>query len=805
MTQQPEDTQLEKYVITDEWGQTFYIHCKVLYEEITEEFLFNNYHIRKAPHRKESKLGLLPVMHKIKNNTPSKVVKKLPPKRRITAINVTRKNARRKESAVLSTQAAPSPTGRRNMRSRKNSVFRCLDEMDMRGTPHSKFNIKARNAFQEAEAESLIRNQKYFVPVALCVKTKNSSYSSADKLLLALIYLLYTNQNLYRNDIQNLIYSYSEFMSEVMLLTHIISPPPMTEYEVDVGVAKVDYAEGSLTEFRVQDDSTQMQLFALLSVECVVTMWTALLLDMRVILYVENTNDYFFAIKGLSQLMFPLRWQYSKGIAPEPSLLLQPVPYVYGVMKTLFPNKNEIFRCLIEEDVPYIFLDVNDSTISLSSSDILPQFPGEFSLTEKLQEIFSDLDQSELLKLSEKKQVELSRRVRTAFLSELTPYVRDIEKVTKRAKTSNYFVFASAFIENFERQNPQPGQRDFLKTLVQSQSFAVLFDELFTQVEGNYSRFEAMKLRDAIVLEKPVKVGLLSSQAVVLSRVSRLAEVASKENSKHRVNPNDSFFAILDRVKVDWINEIFRMQRTMEKVKEKTNRRGSDEILSASSNASLHNLASPENPPPVRNAARHCQFKEKDSWLRRGIFKSATIYMRGAKQMRLSKPRIGILFYGPKGILSFCQELFSLSNDRKNAFSLVQDIKPFLDRLRSEHTTKKSQSVIESANPIKQIPNESVHSTPQLRTHSGLLSALIDSKSLAKLNFKSASTGQLMSFSSVNSCQFFLFCAMYYTKYYENPYEIIKVKLLCDWLVLFGSIQAAQAQNIHRLPALSAL
>jgi hypothetical protein len=762
LTQQPEEAQLEKYVITDEWGQTFYIHCKVLYEEISEEFLFNNYHIRKAPHRKESKGGLLPFIYKMRNNNPSKVIKKTLPKRRITTINLTKKNARRKESALLNVQRVASPVMRRVKKERKNSLFKCLDEMDVRGTPYSKFNIKARHAFDQSQPNNTqIQNMKYFVPVALCIKTKNPSYNSADQLLLALIDILYVNQNLYIHDTENLIYSYSEFVSHVLMLTHIISPPPITNYEIDVGLNDVYYTEGGLTEFISENDTIPMQLFSLLSIESVITMWTALLLDMRVILYVENTNDYFFLIKGLNQLMFPLRWEYSKGILPEPSLLLQPVPYVYGVMRTLFPNKNEIFTYLLEEEVPYIFLDVSDSVVSLSSSDVYPLFPGQFSLSKQLKNIFHNLGTNELLKLSEKKQIELSRKVRVAFLKELTPYVKDIEKVIKETKTNDFYVFGTAYVENFEKQKTSATQSEFLKELVQSQAFAVLFDEVCMQTGGNYSRFKTMRLRDKLLLDKPVQITLLSSQSIVLSRVSRLIERVSKENLKQKVNKNDSYFVVLDRVKIDWMYEIYRMQKVA--VQKKVFRRGSDEMYYARSNTERFNA-------PIQDDTLYYTQCNKPQ-IKRGIFKSVTASIRGMKQMKLGKPRTGTLFYGPKGFLAFCQELFCLNNNQKNFISLVQDIKPFLDKLRNEHATNKSQSVIDSTeiNSTKDVS----YSTPQV--HSRLISALIDAKSLAKFNIGGKCEEPLMKFSLINSCQFFLFCAMYYNKYYENPYEITKV------------------------------
>jgi len=43
---------LERYIITDKDGITFYIYCNIFYEQITEEFLLNNYEIRKIEEKK---------------------------------------------------------------------------------------------------------------------------------------------------------------------------------------------------------------------------------------------------------------------------------------------------------------------------------------------------------------------------------------------------------------------------------------------------------------------------------------------------------------------------------------------------------------------------------------------------------------------------------------------------------------------------------------------------------------------------------------------------------------------------------
>ena len=226
---------------------------------------------------------------------------------------------------------------KRGLYPRQSSIMLSFDEMDISGTAYSKVAKKVRKksgasdkAKKNVTSVPTSLHKSYFVPLALCIKTKNPYNEPAEQLLSAFTDLLCTELANYKTDTQNLIYSYAEFVSHAMLLTHLTSPPPMTQYSVMIGSREVLYTEGLIGELPYESDISVAQVFSLLDNDCIMSMWAAMLLDIRVILYTANINGFFFILKALDQLMFPFRWNHTKGIIPSRHLLTQPPPYCYG-------------------------------------------------------------------------------------------------------------------------------------------------------------------------------------------------------------------------------------------------------------------------------------------------------------------------------------------------------------------------------------------------------------------------------------------------------------------------------------------
>jgi len=790
----PNERELEKYMMTDETGQTFYIYCKVFYEEITEEFLLNNYCIKKTSSRKNSRGSvlqsiLLPV-GKVGNR-----VERFLSRQNSSLISSVKKSKRKKSwyekcdikvnHYLVSDTKSNLPLNKQEskpLRSRKGSITLSFDELDIRGSQQSKLNMKARELSNTQEeykyADKQIKHKKYYVPLAICIKTKHSSHTSAEQLLLALVQLLYTEPNLYNNDLHNLIYSYSEFLSHITMLTHIISPPPLTQYKITIGTTDVMYAEGTLTELPSENDISVAQLFSLLRPDCIITMWITLLLDNRVVLYISDINDYFFIIKGLNQLMFPFKWHFSKGILPDVSLLFQPVPYIYGIMDTLYPNKEDIMDCLYEEEVPFVLLDVKNSEIAPSAPHLINTFPEEFILEDEINKILVNYEMEK--GLSEQKQAELSKELRQLFLKYLLPYIKDADKIFKKVKTENFFAFSKAYITHFSTLNPNEAQSQFIDKLANAQCFAALFDDMLLQSQSEYLRLKNMN--NKVLVKDYVVVDISSPRPVVMSRIMRFANAAQKAT--------DTTKDLLQTVKIDWINEIFKMQEIMNKELKKSTaglKKRSDAIYSISSDTSSGNMCKNEGKIVFELTMIEENTKclpDKGLSLATSVPPLISKYEERLKKvMRKSKVRKGILFYGPKGILSFCQRLFCFSNKKKDVLSLFDDIKLILDKYRNTQIKVKANSVNEPVSQkfiLKSKDDSDIvdNEPPKINLSSPTLNALIDLRSLERLNLGNKYDEPSLHFSHRNSCQFFLFCALYYSKYQEHPYEIVKVKFM---------------------------
>eukprot|EP01022_Parablepharisma_sp_SALTPOND_P014794 TRINITY_DN2054_c0_g1_i1.p1 TRINITY_DN2054_c0_g1~~TRINITY_DN2054_c0_g1_i1.p1 ORF type:complete len:1010 (-),score=84.61 TRINITY_DN2054_c0_g1_i1:4599-7628(-) len=826
----PNETQLERYMITNEYGETFYVYCKVLYEEITEEFLSNNYYIKKALPKRESKADLLGSFLRSGNGTPKRrsinSESEALEKQGAASMKRAEKSSVTSEKPEYGSPILPKPSLKREVSfsanrckqglrdnaeeekkgpfPRRSSIMVSFDEMDISGTAYSKFTKKVRKRSGAVDqsramvAGILNVHKSYYVPLALCIKTKTSDHEFAEQLLLALINLLYTDPNAYRIDLQNLIYSYSEFLSHTMLLTHITSPPPLTQYTLALGTTEVAYTEGSLAELPCENDISVAHLFSLLDSDCVIALWTALLLDIRIIVYTPNINECFFIIKALNQLMFPFKWHHSKGIAPSLSLLFQPPPYCYGVMKSVFPNKYEITNGLCDEHFPHILLDVESLAIHIFPREDFVVFPKDNFLKQELLKLTKhyNIERTGLIESPESKHVEFSKQVRQLFLSELIPYVKSMSIVCRKAKTDDFYTFAEAYLKHFMEKQPKPKDDEvkFMKNLVESQCFAVLFDEVYEEEQKNFARLEAMKKRGKVTCNEFTKIAISSPQSVVISRVSKLAEVASKEKCKPRLKTDEASDRILLKMKVNWIDEIFKMQGLFMKQQPKTvkkpvfgSKKHSGMVQSVSSDASSGN----------RTILNDKQQEHFDIGIEIEEQKTSCVMMYGVSVMNppsysnymeqkipwRKRPRKGPFFYGPMGILSFCQELFCVGKGKKNTLNLFEDIKASIEKAKGSSTKVNSTN---SANDAQVAPimcrskddgylEES--GSPQVHITSPLLEALIEPKELYKRSIGGKIEDPFIAFSSTTNCQFYVFCAIYYSKYQQHPYEIVKVVL----------------------------
>lgn len=298
-------------MITNLKGETIYAYWKIIYEELTEEFLYDTYELRNVKllqgEVKKTPMAITSFTPMVSNPL-------------LTQFNV---------NAEIFQEQPVKQAG-----SQWRKIY-CFDEMDIADTSFRKTMMKAKKKSgvgDSSEKSNIFAEVKrsLFAPVAVCIKTKNMYNEQAESLLEALISVLYRNEGSYINDLHNMIYSFAEFSSHIMALTKIICPPPLSELSISLGDKNISYYEGLIGGFPGEMDCAVAQLFSLVKVDFVILLWTAILLEQRIIIYTPDANMYFFIVKALSQLIFPFTWAFSKGIAPNLDLLTTPFPFCFG-------------------------------------------------------------------------------------------------------------------------------------------------------------------------------------------------------------------------------------------------------------------------------------------------------------------------------------------------------------------------------------------------------------------------------------------------------------------------------------------
>lgn len=204
------------------------------------------------------------------------------------------------------------------------------EEMDLAGSTFSRAMKNARKKSEHLDTKILRGTSSVFVPIIFCIKTQKTENEPAEQLLASIINLLYRNGGNYLSETHNLLYTFAEFCIHILYLTQTISPPPLSELLIPICNKDIIFYEGVIGDIPNERDNAVAQLCSLLPSETIVLLWEALLLDYRIVLYTADANYFFFIAKALTQLMFPLVWPFSKGIAPSLPLLSSINPYFFG-------------------------------------------------------------------------------------------------------------------------------------------------------------------------------------------------------------------------------------------------------------------------------------------------------------------------------------------------------------------------------------------------------------------------------------------------------------------------------------------
>ena len=675
--------------MTNKSGITFYIYRMILYEEITKEFLIHNQPFIKEEAEKNDDDD---------NNIKEEVKKKLAEDQvRIKRLN---------KSFNYSHTNIPK---RRFSEPLKNIlVSEYKDSSDNANT--AIFNEPNENNLKQLIEETT----KYYVPIAICIKTKNLINNSYEKLLIALARILCTEVNKYSCELHNQIYTYSEFFSHIIFLTHMISPPPATNYILQLGLTEVIFSEGPISTLPCEGDACVAQLFSILNDDFILTIFKALLLDLRVILCSKEVNSCFFIIKALTQLMFPFRWQFSKGIAPHLSLLTQPHPYFYGLINVEVKEREVIIKRLRREQFSFILVDVETLELDMNIEKDVAELPFKEELSTHLFELRAryNLSNAGMIKVVTQYHVDFSKAVRMKFLKMMNTYSKNARKVFKEIKEDDFILFSERYLSLFEKENTDEVEVNFMKQLQGSQCFATLYDEISMEMQENYARFEAITKSKENTQTDYMQMYINSYESITISRIAKLAKTAIEEKI-----PSNG---------INWSKEIFTMK---DNNKKHLNSFGSEEQKST-------------------------RIQESD--------------MNFYDNPLLRKKRKEPLFYGYTGLLSFCQEIFSLPGNTKNTLNIFEDINTLLKKF----CDAKLEVNFYNRRTIGSITQKKLNDTPVTSiSESKFFIIYIESSIGLHTNLEET----FMRFSNSATCQFFLLCAIYYCKYQPQPAQIVNV------------------------------
>ncbi len=353
--ERPEETGIERYLITNEEGETIYAYWKVLYEEITEEFLYDSYVIKNVQLSDKGQLRKNSSDLNRSFGSDSQRLSEHAARPRKWSRNEAdmsaenrpdrlQSNALQKKTMASFTPSTQGPalsqfvdqqirSDKKERKYSRNGV--CKDDMDTMGSVYNKATKKAqKKSFRKEREEGPkckpLMKRSIYVPIGVCIETLNPSSEKAEQLLDSLIDLLLNDDGSYVSHTHNMIYSFAEFCSTVLSLTQITSPPPFAELQIPFSSSEVTYYEDLISNLPCEGDMSVAQLFSLIDPDDVLTLWTALLMERDVVIYTSNVNLYFFIAKPLMQLMFPLNWPFAKGIIPNLDLLSSPTPYCFG-------------------------------------------------------------------------------------------------------------------------------------------------------------------------------------------------------------------------------------------------------------------------------------------------------------------------------------------------------------------------------------------------------------------------------------------------------------------------------------------
>jgi len=512
----PQESKIERYLIINSRGETMYAYWKILYEKISEESLYNDYNLKNLNLEEKGRTK--------------------------DSIDQNRSGVSNKRRLTVCCQVEEEDKSER--------LMPCFDDMDIFSSKYRRLNKKG-SSFSECN---------FYVPIAICIKTYNPHIEQADNILESVVSFLFSKGI---KSIQHLVFSYAIFSSAILKLSTIITPPPFTKVIVQLFNRQLTYSQGSIATPNFDGDLSIINLFLLLKIKQVIILWTALLLEKKVVIYTRQSNTYFYITKALTHLIFPLEWQHAKGIISQLELLATPIPYCFGIVKANSISKEEIINDLEEEDIEYIFVNLDDTkdllTISIKN---MPKYLYYCTLKENLKSICRKYNVSPGLVVGEVDSKKFGREVEAAFADEMNKLVNGFNIAIGECK-ANTSEFKECFLKLYFKSRQCIVPEDeylFMEEFISTQAVACFYDGIFREKESSCLRTQEMKPIDPTFVPNTMVITHELTAADVVKKLSQMAEIVVSERL---ITKSDLFTE-----KFDWYKEIEILKNSPQSIAE---------------------------------------------------------------------------------------------------------------------------------------------------------------------------------------------------------------------------------------------
>jgi hypothetical protein len=467
----------------------------------------------------------------------------------------------------------------------------------------------------------------------------------------------------------------------------------------------------------------------------VILLWTALLLEKDVILYVPNPNTYFFLAKALIQLIFPLSWHYTKGMITSLSLLQAPTPFCFGILNSRF-TLIQIKERLKSNRPKHVILTL-DSERKISSIEGIKdqlKYPYRQMLIKELTACCSKngIKVNCILPSREVCCVYFAKEVQAIFFKEVQKFLIHFDYLVKVEKTIEDF--RERYVEEFVSARCRKSEEvKFLEELVDTQAIAYFYNEATRDKQGHYAIMQAMNVTGKYPPMKLLRIHLRSTPEIVFDRLLSLVGIvrAAKQANSMKGIENETNL----NKPIAWEEEINKMKtltqisNSIDYIESPKIDIGCDKRRKSITNSFLS--------LKVQRSEKETNHIEIEELKVNNKYEFEALDLSNVS----SKPSLNIRqstikFYGNKGIFAFLNEFMSLDYNLIRSTIVLDKEKNTLDYYRKLSLQNKEDK------------DSSVGSL----------------KDLLRVNEKLL----CLEFSSINNFQFLLFMGYFYLKYYKD-------------------------------------